>query len=107
MIINLQAKNIDLTPALETHINKKINPWARFLKKWDKEGAVTIDFEVARVTKHHHKGAVYYAEANIKIGGAMIRVEQMADNLYKAVDEVGDRAKLEIARFKEKQMKNQ
>lgn len=100
MIINITAKNFELTPAIREYIEKKTQYLEKFLSEEINTGSVRIDFEVAKTTRRQQKGNIFYAEANLKISGAVLRAEKTAENLRAAIDQVKDALALEIKRFK-------
>ncbi|TSC96521.1 MAG: Uncharacterized protein Athens071426_475 [Parcubacteria group bacterium Athens0714_26] len=102
MILNIKSKNLELTSSIKEYIEEKILSIGRIIKKWDEEGAVEIDFEIARASQHHHKGKVYYAEINMALGGKLLRAEYYAEDIHEAVDKVKDMVKKEIIRYKGK-----
>jgi len=102
MSINIKTKNLEITPSLKNYLDEKISSISQLVKKWEEKGAVKINFEVARITKHHHKGDVFYAEVNLFIEGTNIRAESLDDNIRKAIDLVKDKLKIEIKKYREK-----
>lgn len=104
MNINIKAKNLELTEPLRVFIEKKMGSLSKLLMKWEKEKAATLDFEVARTTRHHHKGDVYYAEANLKLGRGetIIRAERDSDNVREAINMVKEVLKEEVKKYKKK-----
>jgi len=103
MNINIKTKNLDLTPSLRKFIDDKIGSLERVIKKWEEKGAVNIDFEVARTTKHHHKGEVFYAEINLSLGGSILRAQKSAKDIRKAINMVKSVIKEEIAKLRGKE----
>lgn len=102
MIINIKAKNLELTPSIKEYIEEKLLSLSHFIQKWEEEGAVEADFELARSTQHHHKGNVYFAEVNLSLGGKLLRAKFEGDDPHEVVDKVKDKIKTEIIKFKEK-----
>ncbi len=102
MNINIKAKNLDLTPPLEIYLNKKVESLDKMLSQWEKTGSVEIDFEISRSTRHHRKGDVFYAEANLHINGVMLRANSDGNDIREAIDLVKDKLKMEILKYKEK-----
>jgi ribosomal subunit interface protein len=101
MKIDIKATNLDLTPALRVYIDEKIGVLAKFLKRWDMEGGVEVWVEVARTTRHHQKGPVFRAEADIRLPGKILRAEDAALDIRVAIDRVRDKLKREIEKYKE------
>jgi len=86
MNINITIKNLELTPAIKEYIEKKMNALQKFMKDWVATGSVQMHFDLGKNTVHHHKGNIYYAEANLQVPGTMIRAQKNNDNLYAAID---------------------
>ena len=103
MRITIQGKNLTLTPAIKTHIETKLGSLGKFIKKWDGGGAAILRVEVSRATKHHKKGDVFYAEANLDIPGAILLAEAFSADARLAVNIVKKTLELEIKKRKEKE----
>jgi ribosomal subunit interface protein len=101
MNLDIKFTNLDLTPAIKEYIESKILPLSKFIEKWEKIGAVSAQFELARTTNHHRKGDVYYAEINIKLNGKTLRAEHSAPDAREAIDKVKDIIKESIIKFKD------
>ncbi len=101
MKLNIKATGIDLTPALRAYIEEKIGSVAKFIKRWDDTGAVEARVEVARTTKHHHKGDVFYAEVNVHLPGKVVRAEGTDADMRAAIDRVRDTLRREVEKYKE------
>ncbi|MFA5053430.1 MAG: ribosome-associated translation inhibitor RaiA [Parcubacteria group bacterium] len=102
MKINIITKNFELTPAIREYIEGKMDYLDRFVEKWAMTGGVELDFDAGRTTNHHNKGQVYYAEANLKIPGKLIRVRKENEDLHAAIDAVKEILAQEIKEYKEK-----
>ena len=100
MRIDINASKIDLTPSLKKYVNMKMGSLSRFVKRFEKEGELTVFFEVARATKHHKHGDVFYAEANLKLPGKLLRAESYNSDIRVAVDSVKTTLKQEIVKYK-------
>ena len=59
-----------------------------------------MSVEIARTTRHHHKGDVFRAEANVALPGKMIRAEQATKDMRTAIDRVRNTLRLEIAKYR-------
>ncbi|MDD4761840.1 MAG: ribosome-associated translation inhibitor RaiA [Candidatus Pacebacteria bacterium] len=103
MNINITAKNLELTDSLRVFINKKLESISKLVREWEEKGAVEVDFEVARTTKHHHKGDVFYAEANLKLGRKeLIRAERSSNDVRDAIDMVKKILKEGVNKYKKR-----
>ncbi len=88
MKINIKATNFDLTPAIRQYVEKKLNYLDKFLSRYIVKGGVEVNFEAGRTTRHHKKGEVFYAEANLKIPDGFFRASKTNNDLFVAIDEV-------------------
>jgi putative sigma-54 modulation protein len=102
MKINITTKNFELTPSIREYIEEKMDYLDKFVEGWSSTGGVELDFDAGRETNHHNKGQVYYAEANLKVPGKMIRAQKRAEDLHAAVDAVKEVLAEEIKEYKEK-----
>ena len=99
MKIDLFAKDIQLTDPIKVFINDKIGSLS---KLFNNNESVSAKVEIARTTRHHKTGEVYYAEANLLIKGALIRAQANHRDVRSAITEVKDELKIKIKKFKEK-----
>jgi putative sigma-54 modulation protein len=98
MNIIIQAKGLEMTPAISEYVAKKIESLDKFV---DGE-AVSATVEVGKTTDHHRSGDIFRAEVNVHLGGRTLRAEAEKDDLYAAVDAMKDEMAEEIRRFKDK-----
>ncbi len=86
MRVTLRQKNLEVTPALSDFINSKlVKPLEKRLKKFEKLSPL-LEIEVGRTTRHHHKGMIYHAEANLTLGGDLLRAEVDDQDIRTACD---------------------
>ena len=105
MRVNLKTTNFDLTPSVEMMAEKKlILPVKKLLVKIDPKSDVIFDIELGRVTKHHAKGKIWRAGAQISLPGLknMLRAEAIAESLAEAVNLAKNEITQEIKKYKEK-----
>lgn len=96
-------KTLDVTPSLETYIEEKLLPLAKFVEPFDHDGAVELHVEVSRTTNHHRKGdEVFMAVADLRLPGKVLRGEATAADIRKAIDDVRDKLHMEIKKYKTK-----
>lgn len=100
MKIILQAKNIDLTPGLKVFVDKKVGSISKLISD-HKEGLAEARVEVGKPSRHHHKGFVFYAEINLKIGSALLRAIEEHLDLHTAIDRARDKIERQLRKFKE------
>lgn len=112
MKIVIKTKNIELSQALRDWIRIKLEPLEKFErifqeKYWDHffgkgKPRVEVWVEIGRETRHHKKGPVFRAEAQMRLPGKSIRSEAVSENLRAAITEVRDELQREIKEYKEK-----
>lgn len=100
MNINIKATNLDLSEALKSYINEKMNKLQKYMGKSIKP--TNFDFEIEKAVGNQHKGEIFRAEANIAIPGNLLRVEKTEKDMYKAIDKVQDHLEQVIKKHKEK-----
>ena len=101
MKISIKATNIELTAPLKEYIEEKIGGLERFLKRVDGD-TVAVQIEVGRESKHHQKGDVYRAEANMELPNGMLRAEVSDWDARVAIDSVRDKLSREIEKYLDK-----
>lgn len=98
MLIKVEPKNIKLDEALIVWVEKKIGSLERFLKRIDPV-LVEARVEIGRPSKHHRKGLVWYAEANLKVSRKLLRAESTAKDLRTAINQVKDELQRQIKKY--------
>ncbi len=99
MNISIHAKNLELNAPLRAFIEEKMADIEHLLGDI---GPSQVQVEVGIPSQHHHSGAIYYAEANLTIGGQLLRAEATNYDLHSAVVDVKDELKVRIKKFKDK-----
>ena len=90
-----------MTPEIKKAIEEKIDILDKFVSHIGTP--IEAFVEVAVETSHHKQGKIYYAEANIKVPGGIIRSEAREENIYKAINTVKDELQVLIKKHKGKQ----
>ena len=101
MKVSLKGTNIALLESTREYVDRKI---VRMVEKLliREGGAVALDIEVGKTTKHHRAGKIFRAEANLSVGRTLLRAEALGETLNEAIDLAEDELKQEIKKFKEK-----
>ena len=103
MKINLKAKNIELTPAINNYVVKRVTNLSRLLSKIEKEsGDVLVRFGVSKTTKHHKGGDFFGADCSITIKGKNFFSSSDKEDLYQAIDAVKENLFNEIEKNKDR-----
>lgn len=99
MRVNIRHKDIEITDSLREYIERKIvDPVQKRLKRSSASDAPILDIEVARTTRHHHKGEVYRVSASLMLGKTVIRAEAEESEIHASCDALEDELKREIMR---------
>mgnify|MGYP001560464066 CR=1 FL=1 len=105
MRISIKATGFDLTPALTDYVHNKLGPLSRFVKRLEEETEFEMRCEIGKTTRHHHKGNIFRAEANLLLPGKMVRAAQSDEDIRIAITNLKDTLRLEIRRYKDKLIK--
>ncbi len=97
MTINIRATGMELTDAIKAYADEKFENLTRYFNNIQK-----IDVDLGLRSQHHKQGKMYYAEVNVHVPGTLVRMEEEAADLYKAMDIVKDRLKLNLNDLQEK-----
>ncbi len=103
MKINLQGKNLEITPAIHDYIIKKVTNLGKLLDTIEKEsGEIFVNFNVAKTTNHHKTGEVYRADCSVETqrGNYFVSVDE--EDLYAAIDSAKESLFRDISKKKEK-----
>jgi len=103
MQINLQGKNMEITPAIHNYVVKRVTNLEKLLSSIEKNGGeIRVNFEVGKSTKHHKAGEVFHSDCLININGKKFYYGSDQEDLYESVDDVKERLYEEIRRDKER-----
>lgn len=91
MKIKIVARKMELTPAIEAYVEKKITKLNKFF----------ADEADATVTLSAQKGN-HIAELTIYYGGMVFRCEERCDDLYRSIDIVEDLMERQVRKHKTK-----
>lgn len=100
MKVMIHAKNVDLSPSIETLVNQKIGTLGKFINRAGE--LVEARVEIGKPSKHHQKGPVFYAEINLKLGSRLFRATHEHMNLEYALVAARDEIKRQLQKFKTK-----
>ena len=104
MTIGITATRLELTPSLTAYIKEKMGAVGKLLVRFEQEGEHELFFEIARATRHHRHGDVFYAEATLTLPGKTLRIEEYAADAHAAIDAVKDRLKVDIKKYKDRRV---
>jgi len=91
MNIIVTGRNLDVTPVLKKYVEEKLTKFDRYLSNIS-EAVVSLSVE-----KYRHK-----VEVLLKVNGFLIQAEGITGEIYSSIDEVVEKLKRQIKRYKEK-----
>ena len=98
MKIDIVTKNISLDEPLENFVREKIGGLDKLIGNDKSEARV----EIGKPSQHHKSGRIFRAEANIRMGGILLRASCEHEDLRNAIVDVKDELQEQIRKFKEK-----
>ncbi len=98
----LHARNIELTDAIQTYIEEKFLSLGKYMQAL--EPVDKCDIEIGKLSEHHQKGNIFFAEITMQIPGDLIRIEVTQDDLYAAIDKAKDELKEKLIKIKERRI---
>lgn len=104
MKINILAKNMELTKAINDYVIERMNTLDELLSKMNLRDEVFANFEVSKSTNHHKAGEVFHSDCLMKINGEEFYASSDKEELYQAIDEVKDRLQSDISKNKSKKI---
>lgn len=96
MNIIIKGKNMEVPEQLHSYVEKKLGKLDRYLDNIN-SATVELALEKTRSSEHRHT-----AQVTIVANGAILRGEEKADDIRKAIDAVADVMHRQITRYKEK-----
>ena len=93
---NIKATNLELTPAIRDHVEKKIESLQKFLS----DSNAQVQVEVAKTTNHHKNGEVYKTEFDLRLNGKTFFVSAENEDLYLTIDEARETMVRELTHHK-------
>lgn len=80
--------------------SKLLNPIKKIAKDIAQKELPVLDLEFSRTTRHHQKGKIYRAEANLTIGKKMLRAEVEEGDIRLCCDILKEELERVIVDFK-------
>lgn len=100
MFTKIKTTNFEMTPAIEKYLRKRLKAIEDIVDQM--KGKRELWIELARVSEHHQKGAIFEAKLDLILKRKSLRAEATKDDLYSAIDEVRDDMLRELKKYKGK-----
>lgn len=97
MQIIISGRGVDLTDAVESYVQKKLNNLEKFLSN-----IIRANVALGKETRHHNKGEVFFAECRLEVPGNDLFARENAADLYTAIDFLQATLDREIKKYKVK-----
>jgi putative sigma-54 modulation protein len=105
MEIIIKGTNIKLTESLKDFIEEKIRDLEKFFEFKVKENfEVKAFIEIGKLSKHHRRGDVFYAECQIFLPGKGVRSVAEKEDLKSAICDVKDELQRQLKKYKKVQI---
>lgn len=101
MRVQIKATVIELTPAIEEYVRKRLESLEKYFRSEDPD-SVWANVEVAKTTRHHKSGDVFKAEIFLRANGKEYYAVSEEEDLYTAIDNVKNRLGHEVSSWKER-----
>jgi len=102
MQIKIKTLNIELTNAIESYVDEKLQSIEKFMVAHENEEPV-LYVDIGKTTNHHNSGDVFRAEVNVSVRGKQFRAVSEKEDLYAAVDDVRTELVRELTSHKDKE----
>lgn len=103
MKVALKGVNLTLTPSLRRYVDEKVvRSIEKLIARHEAYPATTLELELIYGSRHHKKGKIWEAIANLNLPGKHVWQKVMAEDIHAAVDELEDILKREIKKYKER-----
>lgn len=104
MKLIIKSTNLELSTQLKQFIEKQLTLIEKFIKKFLNKSEAKAWVEIAKITKHHQKGPVFYAECQMRVGGISARSEVLHENLKSAIIQMREEIERILKTEKEKRL---
>ncbi len=96
MEIQLNTRNLEVTPRLQEYVNTKVSKLDRYLSNIDE---VRVDLAVENTRSSADR---QIAQLTIWTGGTMLRAEERAADMFAAIDTALNKMRRQISRYKKR-----
>ena len=100
MHIDITAKNLELTAALEAHLREKLDSLHKLVERYEDLQEVEVRATIEMATGSHHKGDVFRAAADMALPDRNLHAEDTLEDAYAAIDAVKNKLHHEIERYR-------
>jgi len=91
MKMQIKGKNVEVTPALQEYVEKRLGKIEKYFPNQLQEIAVAMEVEKSA----HHK-----IEVTVFLNGYLLRGEEVSNDMYTSIDNVVEKIERQIRKFK-------
>ncbi len=102
MQIKIKMMNAELTDALSSYVEEKLQSLEKFMVPHENEEPVAY-VEIGKTTNHHNSGDVFRAEVTTTIRGKQFRAVSEKEDLYAAIDDMRAELARELTSHKDRE----
>ncbi|HAT68541.1 MAG: ribosomal subunit interface protein [Candidatus Yonathbacteria bacterium RIFOXYC2_FULL_47_9] len=102
MQIKIKTINIEMTDAISSYVEEKLQSLEKFAIPHDEENPL-LYVEIGKTTNHHQSGDIFRAEVSMTVRGKQFRAVSKKDDLYAAIDDMRAELMRELTSYKTKE----
>jgi ribosomal subunit interface protein len=87
MNIQTTAHNLDMTPEIQSYLDKRLSVLEKFLGGSEN---INVHVVLSKESNHHRHGDIFSAEVNMHINGENVFAKTEQESLFAAIDIVKD-----------------
>src|SRR3989344_2946414 len=103
MKLVVKGVNLTVTPSLRRYVDEKlVRMVEKLLGRHPAYDAAALELELIHGTRHHRKGKVWEAVMNLQMPSKHVWQRASGEDIHAAIDDLEDRLKRELTKFKER-----
>jgi len=102
MQIKIKTTNIEMTNAISSYVEEKLQSLEKFAIPHDEENPL-LYVDIGKTTDHHQSGDIFRAEVTMSVRGKQFRAVSKKEDLYAAIDDMRAELMRELTSHKTKE----
>ena len=102
MQIKIKTTNIEMTDAISSYVEAKLQSLEKFAIPHDEENPL-LYVDIGKTTNHHQSGDIFRAEVTMNVRGKQFRAVSKKEDLYAAIDDMRAELMRELTSHKTKE----
>lgn len=100
MIIEISAKNLELTGSLDAYFREKMSYFAKFVERYEDLGEIELKGVIELISAHHAKGENFRAAGDLILPKKNLHAESVDKDAHAAIDALKDKLHHEIEKYR-------